>query len=1083
MRFMTWQAMVPLMLVLASAAVASAAVAVPCALRCDGSVNPTGIDTAQPRLTWAVGGEPGARGVKQVAAQVLVASSPEVLARDQGDLWDSGRLETADVAVPYAGRPLASGQTVAWKVRTWTDAAATPGWSEPGTWTMGLLRPTDWSPARWISAPGAGLGAIGFHAEPTPDANERKWVQVDLGHTRPIDLVRLFPMDHAGVPGFAFPRRFKVEASDDPTFAAATVLADHADADVPNPGTAPVDVRPNTPVSARFVRVTATRLVHRNNGYCFALAGLAVMSGEANVAEGAPVSAKDSVEQFGWAKAALTDGVTPAGRQRFASVLLRRQFPVAPGLRRAVAFVTGLGQYELSVNGRKVGDQLLAPGWTDYRKTVLYDTFDVTPYLRPGVANAMGLILGNGMYDILPTPGRYVKFTHSFGPPKAIARVRLEYDDGHVETLVTDSGWQVAPGPITYSNVFGGEDYDARQFKPGWDEPVPQPPATWQPAVEVDGPGGTLRGHSVSAPPIEAIESHAPIAVRPLRPGVAVYDLGQNGSHMPRLTVRGPAGASVRVIPSELLGPDGYVDRASCVQDAGGPAWWQYTLAGTGADESHFPKFFYQGCRYLQVECRPATAGGPLPTVVDLQGVVVHSAAEPIGTFACSNPLFNKIYALVRWAQRSNMMSLMTDCPHREKLGWLEELHLNGPSLRYNFRLDRLYAKQMNDMADAQLDNGLVPNIAPEYFLAHTARMDDPFRNSPEWGSSFIIVPWQQYLFTGDPDLLRTHYGAMVRYLDFLASTAKDDVLAVGLGDWYDLGPKPPWGSQLTPPPFTATAIYYYDTTILAQAADLLGHSDDAVAFRRRADRIRAAFNRKFFDPAARRYATGSQCACAMPLVLGLVEPGDRAAVLAALVADIRAHGNGLTAGDVGYRFVLRALADAGRNDVVFDMNNQSDRPGYGMQIARGATSLTEKWDASVGSFGSQDHFMLGQINEWLFHDLAGIQPDPAAPGFAHVLIRPAVVGDLSWVRASYDADRGRISVEWRLDSDMVHLSVTIPPNTTATVYVPTRDPSGVRQSALAEAHAAGATRLPDDAGHAAFAIGSGVYEFSGPRP
>ncbi|HEX8342495.1 MAG TPA: family 78 glycoside hydrolase catalytic domain, partial [Tepidisphaeraceae bacterium] len=632
------------------------------------------------------------------------------------------------------------------------------------------------------------------------------------------------------------------------------------------------------------------------------------------------------------------------------SMLARREFDCPRAVSRAVVFVTGLGEYELSINGKKVGDALLSPGWTNYRKTILYDTFDVTAMLRQG-GNALGIVLGNGVYHIEPTQGRYVKYTNSFGPQRAILKLQIEYADGATDTIVTDRQWQVAASPITYSNEFGGEDFDRRREPAGWDESGFRPDGagsgvTWTPATETSGPGGMLRGLSAAAPPIKAIETRTPISMKELSASVSVYDLGQNTSFMPRVRVRGPAGSFVRVIPSELLGRDGFVDRSSCVQDKGGPAWWQYTLAGRG-DEVHFPKFFYQGSRYFQVERFPASPGGELPAVLSIEGVVVHSSAEPIGSFECSNDLFNKIYALVRWAQRSNMMSFMTDCPQREKLGWLEELHLNGPSLRYNFALENLFAKQMNDMADSQLRNGFVPNIAPEYFLAHTARLDDAFRASPEWGSAFVIVPWQQYLLSGDTALLRRHYADMVRYVDYLSTTAKDGILTVGLGDWYDLGPKPPWGSQLTPPPFTATAIYYYDHIILADTADLLGKTEDAKRFRDRAAVIRTAFNAKFFDPAAGRYATGSQTTSAMPLALGLVDDAHRAAVLKTLIDDIRAKGTALTAGDVGYRFVLRALADAGRSDVVFEMNNQTERPGYGMQIKKGATALTEKWDAS----------------------------------------------------------------------------------------------------------------------------------------
>ena len=825
-------------------------------------------------------------------------------------------------------------------------------------------------------------------------------------------------------------------------------------------------------IDARYLRVTATRLVHRDNGYCFALAELQVISGGSNIAEGATVTAQDSVEQFGWSKTGLTDSAKQLG-----STLLRREFSVRPRLKHAVIFVTGLGQYELSINGEKIGNQLLSPGWTDYRKTVLYDTFDVTSNLQAG-GNAIGIMLGNGMYSIQPTNGRYVKFTQAFGSSKAIARLVMEYDDGSTEILVSDHEWKAAPGPITYSNVYGGEDFDSRKIIPNWDRPGTSDSTQWQEAIETQGPGGQLLDQSASAPAIKAIESHKPISTKTFSPGVTICDLGQNASHMAELHVHGPADSSVRIIPSELLGRKGDIDRASCVQDAGGPAWWQYTLAGTG-DEHYFPKFFYQGSRYFRVEVRASQPGGNLPVVDSIAGVVVHSSSEPISTFECSNELFNKTYALVRWAQRNNMMSLMTDCPHREKLGWLEELHLNGPSLRYNFRMDNLYSKQMHDMADSQLASGFVPNIAPEYFLADTDRMDDPFRNSPEWGSSVVIVPWQQYLFTGDLDSLRSHSSQMQRYVDFLNSATTNGILTVGLGDWYDIGPKPPWGSQLTPPPFTATAIYYYDTTILANAADLLGHPDQAKKLRLHADEIRIAINKNFFGAELSRYATNSQCANAMALALGIAETNNRPAVLANLIVDIRGRGNALSAGDVGYRFVLRALADAGRNDVIFDMNNQSDRRGYGMQLKRGATSLTEKWDASVGSFGSQDHFMLGQINEWFFHDLAGIQSDPDAPGFTYTIIKPAIVGDLSHLKATYISNRGTIAVEWKKQDGQLKLSVTIPPNTSATIYVPVPERGSVKQLRQPIDISPRNPPIPPEPGYTVFSVGSGTYDFS----
>lgn len=766
-----------------------------------------------------------------------------------------------------------------------------------------------------------------------------------------------------------------------------------------------------------------------------------------------------------------------AGDLNYSSMLLRREFEVKPGVARAVIHISGLGHYGLSLNGDKIGDYLLAPGWTNYRKTVLYDTYDVTRQIKAG-RNAMGIILGNGVYNIQPDPARYVKFIGTFGPLKAIAQMRLEYTDGSVQIIGTDASWQVAPGPVTYSNFFGGEDYDARLEPEGWNRPGFKAAAPWAAAIETSGPGGTLRGLSCAAPPIRAIEVLQPIAAKSLRPDVTVYDLGQNASCMPQLEAKGPAGSFIRIIPSELLGSDGYADRNSCTQDGVRPAWWQYTLKGNGS-ESWFPKFFYQGCRYLQVECYPTKAGDPLPTVEGIKGVVVHSSSAPIGEFTCSNTLFNRIYTLVRWAQRSNMMSVMTDCPHREKLGWLEETHLNGPSLRYNFDMATLFTKVVNDMSDCQLVSGFVPNIVPEYFTAGGPEMTNRFRNSPEWGSAFVIVGWQQYQFTGDISLLGRNYEGMKRYVAFLGSTARDYIVPTGLGDWYDLGPKPPWGSQLTPEALTATAFYYYDNWILAQTARLLGKPDEASQFEALTAKIREAFNRKFYNPQTGQYATGSQCANSIPLVMDLVESVNRKAVFDAVVADVRGRGNALTAGDVGYRYLLHALGEGGRSDVIFDMNNQSERPGYGYQLKKGATSLTEKWDATVGSFGSQNHFMLGQIIEWFYSDLAGIRIDPDAPGFKNIIIKPAVVGDLTWVKGCYDSVRGRIVSEWKRDGSRLILNVTIPPNASATVFVPAQHAEDINEGTGPAAKASGVQFVRMENNSAVYQIGSGVYQFS----
>ncbi|MGV7207531.1 alpha-L-rhamnosidase C-terminal domain-containing protein [Oxalobacteraceae bacterium A2-2] len=426
------------------------------------------------------------------------------------------------------------------------------------------------------------------------------------------------------------------------------------------------------------------------------------------------------------------------------------------------------------------------------------------------------------------------------------------------------------------------------------------------------------------------------------------------------------------------------------------------------------------------------------------------------------------------------MMSILTDCPHREKLGWLEQNYLNGPALRYNFRVDAILAKNMNDIADAQQETGMVPNIAPEY-VAFPMQLPTQFRESAEWGSAYIQVPWQQYLYAGDLGPARAHYAGMARYVDYLQSRLTPQGLLHipgALGDWYDIGPKKPGPAQLTSTDLTATAIYHDDLAIMERLASLLGKPEDARRYGAMAARVRASFNQAYLRPEG-GYEAASQTANAMALSLGLAPDSAQAATLAALVADVQARG--LTAGDIGYRYLLRALADGGRSDIVHAITSQSERPGYGYQLAQGATSLAEAWNAEARS--SQNHFMLGQINEWFFHDLAGIQPDSRAPGFKHIVIRPALVAGLDAVEASYDSPHGVIQSAWRRTADRVLLEVEIPPNTTATIILPAATAGAITESGLPLDRAPQVRLDGWRDGMATLAVPSGRYRFAVTQP
>jgi hypothetical protein len=996
----------------------------PHALGCEDAAEPCGVDAPAPRLSWRLRGEGRAR--RQTAWRVQCATGAERFSEDGADVWDSGRIASAAQRhIVFAGRALRSSERIFWRVRVWDEADRASAWSETASWTMGVLSPGEWR-ARWITDEKLlrwHRAKLGHHSQWTADSAATKWVQIDLGRAQPLDEVRLFGVRQGASDGHGFPIRYKIEGSGDAGLDDAVLLADQTAEDWPW----------NVQVSAthaaggacvRHVRLTATQLREDSGRHCLALGQIAVFSGGCNVAAGAAVTASDSLEEGVWSVTALTDGLGLPGANPHdnATLLLRRTFSVRPGLRRALVHVCGLGHGELTLNGARVGEDLLAPGWTTYGKTCLYDSHDVTALLHPG-ENAAGLFLGGGMYSV--RPGRYLKFVTAFQPLTAIAQLRLEYEDGSVENVGTDETWRAHAGPVTFANVFGGEDHDARLEQNDWDRPNFDD-AGWAAATGHAGPGGVLRGFSHAAPPLRAHGTLRPVTVRERTPDRRIFDFGQNAALMPRLRVRGSAGAGVKLWPAELLQTDGTLDRRSV---GVGDAWWLYTLAGRPGGETWFPRFFYHGCRYVEAELSPGEDGA-LPAIESLEGVVVHSSTPPVGEFACSSELFNRIRTLIRWAQRSNLSHVLTDCPHRERLGWLEQYHLNGPSLRCEFDLARLFRKTFADMADAQTAGGLVPDIAPEFVQFHGG-----FRDSPEWGSAIILAAWQHYVWTGDEGPLREHYDAMVRYLGHLTRRATGHLLAHGLGDWCDLGPKPPGFAQLTPVALTATAFYHLDACALADIAAVLGRTADARRHRALAAEIRTAFNREFFHADTGTYATGSQTANALPLAAGLAPPGAEAGLIAALVRDIGGRGFAPTAGDVGFRHVLRALAAHGRSDVIAAMNLQTAQPGYGYQLARGATALAETWSADPAC--SQNHFMLGHIMEWFYADLAGLAPDPAGPGFARVIVRPQPVPGVTWARVAHDSPRGRVAVAWRIEAGGFHLDVELPPNVTATVVLP----------------------------------------------
>jgi alpha-L-rhamnosidase len=703
--------------------------------------------------------------------------------------------------------------------------------------------------------------------------------------------------------------------------------------------------------------------------------------------------------------------------------LFGREFDVDKMPTRALVFVCGLGHFELSVNGQVVGQNVLDPGWTNYSRSCLYVTHDITPLVRPG-RNALGVMLGNGMYSV--TGGRYKKFKASFGPPRLILQLHLIFEDGGTETIVSDESWRVAPGPITFSCIFGGEDYDARQEHAGWDLPGFSGDG-WKKAAITVGPGGMLAPQS--APPVKVMKTFEPVRVSQIAADVAVYDLGRNFSGWAEVTTSGEAGANIKLLPGELLDSDGRVSQKS----TGSPISFSYT---TGRGKRTWqPKFSYTGFRYIEAQ-------GNITAIEKLTGQFIHSSAAIVGKFSCSKPLFNDIHELINMAILSNLQSVLTDCPHREKLGWLEQTHLMGPAIMFNYDVPLLYSKICQDMREAQQPDGCVPTIAPEYTKFKDQWAD--FSNSPEWGSAAVINPWLVYQQYGDLEILHDNFEMMRRYVEYLHGREQDGIIEFGLGDWYDIGPGDPGYSKLTSKGLTGTAIYYLDLQLLEKTAILIGETEQAERCAALARRVRRAFGARFFNEKAGHYDRGSQTANGMALAMGLVDRAQEPRVLDSLVRDIRARENHITAGDIGFRFVLDALAGAGRSDVIFDLLSRTDPPSYGAQLRQGATTLTEAWDAKPAK--SQNHLMLGHAEIWFYQSLAGIRLDMTRAVPDRLTIQPAIVGDVSWVEASYESILGRIVSCWERQDRKFTLSIEIPCNATGTVYVPTRDPAKLRE-------------------------------------
>ncbi len=773
---------------------------------------------------------------------------------------------------------------------------------------------------------------------------------------------------------------------------------------------------------------------------------------------------------------------------------LRKTFGVEPTNPIAAArlYVTALGLYEFRINGRKVGEDFLTPGWTDYNKRVQYQVYDVTDLLQPG-ENALGAVLGDGWYcGNVEWRGRQL-----YGDrPKLLAQLHLTHADGATTVVVSDGSWTTAYGPVLEADLLMGEAYDARLEMPGWDTPDFDADAHgWRPVQTFAAPGMEIEAEAQTAaetgvktamelsamrgPTVRATQEITPVAPPkeiakwPLPD--YLFDLGQNMVGRVRLKVKGPRGTTVVLRFGEMLKPNGtlYTENLRTALQTD-----HYTLRGDEAGEVWEPRFTFHGFRYVQVAGYP---GKPEPDAIT--GVVLHSDTPPTGTFACSDPLLNQLQSNIDWGQRGNFVDVPTDCPQRdERLGWTGDAQVFIRTAAFNRDVAAFFNKWQQDLADAQSEAGAYPPIAPN---TNVVGAD----GGPAWADAGIICPWTIYLCYGDTRLLAEHYDGMKRFVQFLVETKPDGPPFPhrrggwsGFGDWLSINAE-------TPTDLIGVAFLAHSARLLARIADVLQKPEDAARYNGLADEVKQAFANRYLTPAG-LLAASTQTACVLALHFDLIPPGSRPQVVQTLVSDIGKRGTRLSTGFVGSPYLAHVLSENGQLATAYALLHQTQWPSWLYAVTQGATTIWERWDGWTEDKGFQDagmnsfnHYAYGAIGDWLYARVAGIDLDPDRPAYKHVVMRPRPGGKLTSARATLDSMYGPIVSDWKLEDGAFVWNVAIPPNATATVWVPTHDPASVRENGQPVAGASGVDFLREEDGAAVYALASGTYQFTAQLP
>ncbi|MGN7188607.1 family 78 glycoside hydrolase catalytic domain [Microbacterium enclense] len=1057
-----------------SPALAETANTVELHVRTDDMVDPLGIGNRTPVFSWQLGGsiDPG---VTQRSYELRVASTAENLSAGRADLWAPGVIESAGQRVAYAGSALTSRARIFWQVRVVLSDGTTSDWSAPATTELGLLEQGDWS-GKWISDPawqGSSAG-LSLHPVTVPVGQVTgRYVRLDVTKMGlPVYennanqyYTQLAEIEVKGADGKNLAQGASVSVSSDLNgygWKASNLVDGITNSNDGNrrgwtswgsQSSATVQGAQWVTIDLGSVKSFSSVVLYPRTDTFSPDGKTASFPSDFTIKTG---TSGDSLVT----SATVTNQATPAKAETASLPILAKEFDTDQGKTVASArlYAAGAGIFVPTLNGAAITDNVLEPGYTDYAKKVEYSVYDVTSALKTG-RNAIGIELGTGLAQASSQNGKYTKISTNITSPRAIAQLEVRYTDGSSSTVVTDDSWRSTQGPTTMAQWYGGEDYDARREIAGWNV-AGTDRSSWNPAAVVGAPGSATQLVARDAPALQIVDTFEGGAPTTPADGVRVYDLGTNVAGWPELTVDAPAGTELRVYIGELL-TNGRVNQQNGT--TGVPIY--DTFISNGTKQTWHPKFVYHGMQYLEV--RGVTSG---VTVSDVKARVIRAANDQVGTLQTSDDTINAVHRLVDRAIQGNMYSVLTDCPDREKLGWMEQNHLVFGTIMRNYDVSAYARSVVQKIADSQLDNGMVPDTAPEYAI-----FGGGFRDDPNWGSAIILMPYAMYENYGDVETLNKHWPSMVKYIQYLDTKASGNLVNYpeGLGDWAEQLS----GSARTPINLVANFGYYRAVDGMAKIAAATGKTAEAASYAQKAAAIRSAFTAAYYNTSSKSFGNNSQASNILALDIGAVPDADRQAVFDKVTADIAANNTHLTVGEIALPSVYRVLSAFGRDDLVHTLTVQPTKPSFGFFVQNGATSLPEYWDDTTGS---RNHFMLGAIDEWFSKHLAGIDQETGSVAYQKLVFTPSIVGGMTHAESAYRTPYGQVASSWTVDaSKAVSMSVTVPVGATATVNVPL--PSSAAASFVPSfqngAVYKGRVTKPNGT-YAAFAVSNGTWTF-----